>query len=228
MKKLGKVISVVATVVAYVACALCVALLLLTILGKRDVDGAVKILGYELRIVLSGSMENNPDVDVSDYEVQSIKTGSLVVVRLVPDDAEKAKEFYSRLKVGDVLTFRYNLTKKQNNAEFSPQVTISHRIVDITSNNLGGYIITLRGDNVSSSGNTDTQIIDTNVSGDNYVIGKVTGSSYALGRVISWARSPLGLALLVIVPCVVIIICQVVKIARLITNKDKSMNRENL
>lgn len=221
MNKFSKALSVVATVVEYTLCALCILLLSLVIFSKRDTDGAVKVLGYELRIVLSGSMEAHPEVDVSDCEIKSIKTGSLVIVRLVPDGVEKAQEFYSQLKVGDVLTFRYNLSYQQLNAKISPQVTVSHRIINIDSNGTGGYIIKLRGDNLSDGGAASVQIIDTAANDSpNYVIGKVTGSSYILGRIIYFVQSPLGVALLVITPCVIIIINQVARIARAVTGKN--------
>ena len=205
-KKVTKVLSVVVNVIVYLFCALCLLLLVFTIVGKRDSDGAVKMFGYEMRVVLSGSMEHHPDVDVSAYKIKSIRTGSMVFVKTVPDDADKAEDFYSKLQVGDVLTFRYVVALRQE--------TVTHRIVDIQPKDTGGYIITLRGDNLLDNGKLPSvQVIDTDDEfSPNYVIGKVTGQSIVLGWFVYSLKQPVGLALLIIVPCAIIIIWNVVKI----------------
>ena len=217
-KKVTKVLSVAVNVIIYLFCALCLLLLVFTIVGKRDADGAVKMFGYEMRIVLSGSMEQHPDVDVSDYKIKSIRTGSMIFVKTVPDDAVKADEFYSDLQVGDVLTFRYDVSNKQFAEKDAQQMTITHRIIDIKPKVTGGYIITLRGDNLVSNGLTGEQVIDTsNEFSPNYVIGKVTGQNFVLGWSVYSLKQPIGLALLIIVPCIIIIILNVIKIVNAIS-----------
>ncbi|MCH5152452.1 MAG: hypothetical protein J1F68_00620 [Clostridiales bacterium] len=218
--KFNRALTVVANVPVYVFCTLCLAMLLFTVFSKRDTDGAVKLLGYEMRIVLSGSMEKNSDVDVSDCRIKDIRKGSMVFVQLVPDGAAQAQEFYSRLKVGDVLTFRYDVSGQHFEGKQSPQMTITHRIVDIEPNDTGGYVITLRGDNSSSTGIADVQTIDTsNTASPNYVIGRVTGKSYVLGLLVYSLKRPLGLAVLIIVPCVIVIAWNVSKIVNIAKRK---------
>ncbi|MCH5156821.1 MAG: hypothetical protein J1G02_02960 [Clostridiales bacterium] len=210
--KLTKVVSVAVNIIIYLFCALCLLLLVFTIAGKRDTDGAVNMFGYQMRIVLTGSMEAHPDVDVSDYKIKSLKTGSMVFIKTVPDDENKAEEFYSDLKVGDVLTFRYLIGSRQE--------TITHRIIDIKQKDTSGYVITLRGDNLSSSGATGVQTIDTgNESSLNYVVGKVTGKSYVLGWIAYSLKQPIGIALVIIVPCSIIIIWNVIKIVNAVNAK---------
>ena len=212
INKFTKALTVTINVLVYVFCALCLLLLLFTVFSKRSSDGAVQLFGFEMRVVLSGSMEKNENVDVSNYKIKDIKTGSMVFVRLVPVDETKAKEFYASLHVGDVLTFCYDVSNQQLEGKTAPQMTITHRIVDIEPNDTGGYIITLRGDNLSTE-LADVQIIDTsNLASPNYVIGKVTGKSYVLGWLTYSLKRPLGIAMLIIVPSVIIIIWQVVKI----------------
>ena len=203
-QKHRRALAIAANTFIYVFCVLCLALLTFTVFSKRNADGAVDLLGYEMRIVLSGSMEKHPDVNVSEYKIKDIRTGSMVFVQLVPDDETKAEEFYSKMKVGDVLTFRYVVAQRQE--------TITHRIVDVQPKDIGGYIITLRGDNVSN-GATGEQVIDTaDVNSPNYVIGKVTGKSFLFGRFVYSLKTPLGLALLIIIPCSIIIVWHVIKI----------------
>ena len=220
-KRLTKALSTVTNVLVYVFCAFCLLLLTFTVFGKRNADGAVELLGYEVRIVLSGSMEKNDGVDVSDYKIKDIKTGSMVLVRCVPQSEAKAEEFYSNLKVGDVLTFRYDVTDKQFAEKNAPQMTITHRITDIQCKDTGGYIITLRGDN-STKGLADVQIIDTsNEASPNYVVGQVVGKSFVLGRIIYSLKRPLGIALLIIVPCAILVVWNVVKIVNVLRVKKE-------
>ena len=226
--KINKSLSIVANTLVYVFCAICLVLFLFTVFSKRDTDGAVKLFGYEMRVVLSGSMEKHPDVNVADYKIKDIKTGSMVFVRLVPDNVTKAQEFYSKLKVGDVLTFRYDVSKQQISVRHSPQMTITHRIIDIQPSDNGGYIITLRGDNQSATGLTDVQIIDTSAEeSPNYVVGKVTAKSFLFGWLAYSLKRPLGLAMLIITPCAIIIVWNVVRIVNLLKNGKRQSEKLN-
>ena len=219
-KKLNKALSVVANVVVYVFCALCLLLVLFTVFSKRDSDGAVKVLGYEMRIVVSGSMEKHPDVDVSNYKIKSIKTGSIVFVKLAPQDEQQLQQWYDDLQVGDVLTFSYFEKEQQ---------VITHRITDIQPNGSGGYVITLRGDNLSDSGATSQQIIDTSDENSyNHVIGKVTGHNFIFGWFVYSLKQPIGMALVIIVPCLVIMVWNVVKIVSVLRDKkDETVGEQS-
>ena len=221
-KILTQTLTIVANVFVYVFCALCLLLLVFTLFSKRNNDGAVKLLGYEMRIVLSGSMEKNSNVDVSDCKIKDIKTGSIVFVRLVPEEEAKAEEFYSNLKEGDVLTFCYDVSQQNFDGKNAPQMTITHRVLDIQQKDTGGYLITLRGDNQSTAGLGDVQVIDTSdQASPNYVVGQVVGKSYVLGRLFYSIKRPLGIALLVIIPCVIIIIWNVIKIVDILKSKKE-------
>lgn len=210
-----KVVSLIGNILIYVFCALCVVLLIFSIVSKVNGDDTVRIFGREMRIVVSGSMERNDNTDVSNFKIKSIKTGSIVFIHTVPDDADKADAWYKELQVGDVLTFKYVPANKQE--------TITHRIVGIEHKDSGGYIITLKGDN-----DNDLQTIDTSIeSSPNYVIGKVVGKNFLLGYCIVQLKKPLVMALLVIVPCVIIIIMQVINIVNALNeNKRKVAEAE--
>ena len=114
--------------------------------------------------------------DVSGYRIKSIPVKSCIFVQVAPEDEEQKKEWYARLKVGDVLTFRYVYTRQE---------TITHRIVSIEEKDSGGYIITLEGDNKNADSEQLRQTIDTSLTDSpNYIIGKVTGQSYFLGIIV--------------------------------------------
>ena len=204
-KGIGKIISIIVTVLMYVFFAICLLGLVVSIMSKRSGDGAVSFFGYEMRFVLTGSMEADPSTDVSAYKIKSIKKNSVIFVKRVPEDKTKAEAFYADIKIGDVLTFRYVYGTRQE--------TITHRVVGITAKESGGYIILLRGDNKDGNDEILTQEIDTSAEESfNYVIGKVVGSSYVFGLIIYILKQPIGIILTIIVPSAIIIIYEVVRI----------------
>lgn len=211
MKKIG---NIAVNVVLYAFLIICVLSVFLTISSKKDNDGAAELFGYQMRIVTTGSMEKSEHTNVSAYKIKDIPKGSMVFIESVPDDPAKADKWYSELKVGDVLTFRY---------VYETQVTITHRITSITKNATGGYRIELMGDNKSSEHGALTQVIeDTSVSESyNYVIGKVTGSSFALGKIMEFLKKPIGLVLVIMLPCAIIMACEIIKIVRMLSDEKK-------
>ena len=136
---------------------------------------------------------------------------------LLTRNIAEADEFYRNLKVGDVLTFRY---------VYTTQVTITHRITDIEEIE-GGFKITLAGDNKNSEDGQLVQVIDTSIPNNtNYVIGKVTGQAYLLGLLMSFLMQPVGMILLIIVPCFIIILLEVLKIAKVLGADKKKREQE--
>lgn len=211
-KKIGNIIL---NTLLYVFLVICILAVILTIFSKKDVDGAAEIFGYQMRIVTSDSMAKCEYTDVSDYEIGSIPVRSMIFVQMVPE--ENTDEWYRSLKVGDVLTFRY---------VYTTQVTITHRIIAITEKPSGGFVIKLAGDNTTSDSGHLYQLIDTSIpNSTDYVIGKVVGQSYIFGVIISLLMTQLGLILLIMVPCVIIIALEVVKIIKTF-NADKKKREE--
>lgn len=217
IKKAGNIIL---NVLLYVFLAICIVTVLITVLSKRDVDGAAEVFGYQMRVVTSDSMSKSEHTDVSSYKIKDIPVRSMVFVKVKPDDPSKVDEWYRSLRVGDVLTFRY---------VYTTQVTITHRIISITEKETGGFLIELAGDNKNSDDGQLLQIIDTSVPHNpNYVIGKVIGQAYLLGVVLSFLMQPIGMVLAIIVPCFVIILLEVAKIIRLVTSDKKKREQEEL
>lgn len=216
IKKIGKIVL---DVLLCLFLAICIFSVIVTVSSKRDSDGTAKIFGYQIRIVTSDSMGKCEFTDVSEYKIKHIPVGSMIFVKEVPEDSTKADEFYSSLKVGDVLTFRY---------VYTTQKTITHRIVSITEKETGGFIIELAGDNKTSEDGQLTQIIDTSVPNSmNYVIGKVTGQSKLLGKIITALKQPIGIVFIVILPCAIIIVIEIIRILNTL-NADKKKHEQEL
>ncbi len=214
IKKIGKISL---DVLLYIFLAICIFSVFVTVLSKRDSDGAAEIFGYQMRVVTSNSMAACELTDVSSFEIKDIPIRSMVFVKVMPDDTDEAEAFYRSLKVGDVLTFRYVVTT---------QVTITHRITDIEEVD-GGFKITLAGDNKNSEDGQLTQVIDTSIPNNtDYVIGKVTGQTYLFGLIMSFLMQPVGIILLIIVPCFIIILLEVLKIAKVLGADKKKREQE--
>ena len=147
-----------------------------------------------------------------------IKVKYGVYIKTAPTVVENIKELYKTLKVGDVLTFQYK------------GEIITHRIVKIEEKESGnGFIITLKGDYKSSKDNEPAeQVIDTEVDTPatvNYIIGKVTGQSYLLGLCVYVLKKPVGIVCVVIVPCLLMIVIQIFRIANVL-GEDKKIKRK--
>jgi len=217
-KKVKKGLSICLTTLTVLFFALCVFSLVVTLVSNKTEDSAMDIFGYQIRIVLSDSMSKCDQTDVSDFEIKDISARSIVFVQLVPDEKDEADDWYANLEVGDVLTFRYTYIRQE---------TITHRIVDITKKEMGGYIITLEGDNKASDDSIALQqVIDTSdEASTNYVIGKVTGQSALLGNVLYAIKQPVGLVLIIILPCMAIIVLDVIKIVSVLGESKKQKER---
>lgn len=214
IRKIGKITL---DILLYIFLAICIFAVFVTVLSKRDSDGAAEVFGYQMRVVTSDSMSESEFTDVSAYKIKDIPIRSMVFVKVMPDDPAEADEFYRSLEVGDVLTFRY---------VYTTQVTITHRITAITEKETGGFVIELEGDNKSSEDGQLTQVIDTSVPNNmNYVIGKVTGQAKIFGSVMSFLMQPVGIIFLIILPCAIIILIEILKIVKLLT-ADKKMREQ--
>lgn len=206
-KGLKKVLSVAVDVLLALFLALCLVSLVFSIASRKDSDGAVNLFGIQIRVVVSDSMAACEETDVSSYEIKSIPVRTAVFIQTVPDNEAEAEEWYSQIKVGDVLTFKYVYGGSQE--------TITHRVT-----NIEGTVITLTGDNKSGQG-TLSQVIDYTDGSANYIIGKVTGTSRVLGLLITVVKSPVGVVCIIIIPCVLIIVMEMVRIFGVVSADKK-------
>lgn len=216
MKKVWKICKIAGNVLLYVVLAIALFAVVLSVATKKDADGAATVFGKQLRIVRSDSMEKCEETDVSGYDIKDLPIKTLLVIDVVPTEAEEAKEWYKAVKVGDVLTFRYQYTE---------QVTITHRVTKITEKD-GGYLIELAGDNKASE-DTLTQTIDTTETESyNYVIGKVVWANFPLGWFVYALRTPAVITCLIIIPCLIIIVFEIVKIVNVLGDGKREKIKE--
>ena len=226
MKKsnaIKKVLKVIANILLGVFLAISVFSVIITIVSKKDADGAAEVFGYQMRIVTSESMEKCDATDVSAYDIKSIPIRSMVFIELEPESEADAEQWYKDIEEGDVLTFKYD--------EYgAKQVIITHRVVKKTPIEGGGYIIELEGDNKDSDQNLLRQVIDTTKQSSHtkQIIGKVKGQSYIVGLAVSLIQEPLGLLFIIIVPCLLIIALEVIRIVGVLNaDKKEKIKAEN-
>lgn len=220
MKNKTKKINLILNILMYVFLGCSLILLVVTISLKKNTNEAITLFGYQTRLVVSESMEKCESTydSISKYKIKDIPLGSLLLIKTVPKEKE---EFYKDIKIGDVLTFKYIIGTKQE--------TITHRVVNIDkSDNL---IIELRGDNETSNHQTNITSQFVNVyeeNSPNFIIGKVVGKSYLLGILLYSLKQPIGMALIIIVPSIIIMIVEITKIINYIYSQKKKKTEDEL
>jgi len=128
----------------------------------------------------------------------AIHTGSVVVVKPVSD-----------YKIGDVITF---------GPMSKTRVPTTHRIYDIKVN-AGTPVYLTKGDANNAPDTREIQKRD--------IIGKVLFSLPYLGYAVDTARKPIGFAFIIIIPALIIIYDQVIKIKDEISKKRQKKEEEN-
>lgn len=211
--KTKRLLNISVNILVYAFLALAIISLVFAIFAKSDSDGAVTVFGRQVRIVVSESMAKCDETDVSSFDIKDIPLKSAVFIECVPKDAAEADKWYGALEPGDVLTFKYL---------YSKQEVITHRIIEKDRNDNGGYTIVLEGDNKTGDVKLLRQTIDTsNRNSPNYVIGKVTAVSYPFGLIVHTLMQPVGIAVIIMLPCFVIILLEVLRIVRYLSEEKK-------
>ena len=216
-----RALTVAANVFIYIFLIVCLICVTLTLTAKKSDDGTSTLFGYQMRYVLSPSMEKcDATYDtIKGYDIKDIPTKSMVFVEVIPEEPEAAMKWYEDLEIGDVLTFKYVYVRQE---------TITHRITDKYLKPDGsGYIISLAGDNKDSDSENLTQVIDTSIpESPNYVIGKVVGQNYALGLLVHTLKTPVGMVCIIIVPALIILLVELVKVINLFSSGKRKKEEE--
>lgn len=129
-----------------------------------------------------------------------IKVGSVVFV--VKTDPEKLKE-------KDTITF---------NASDSPDLSVTHRIAEIVIKD-NKKIFRTKGDANKTEDATEVS--------SEQIKGKVIFSLPFLGYVSVWIKTPIGFALLVILPAVFLILSEIINIKKAIEDEVKKKYQQN-
>ena len=172
--------------------------------------GSLDFSDTEAKVVVSGSMDGEP----RDYDIRNIPTGSLIMIHRVPSDSS---DFYSSLKVGDVLTFDYIHPVSHES------MVVTHRIIAIDESS-GVYTYTLKGDSVADDPTNGSVQTVTSDSGD--VIGKVVGVSHWLGVLAVFVSTWTGRLCLILIPCVILIVSEVRNIVRILKGEAVEEGKE--
>lgn len=161
-------------------------MLTVIVISSRASGGEPELFGYQLKIVLSGSME------------PTFHTGSIILVKKVEDPTV--------MKEGDVITF-----VNENNQ------TVTHRIIDVL-NQSGKPFYQTKGDN-----NEDP---DSNLVIPDNVLAKYTGITVPyVGYFLEYASTPIGTAILLIIPGAILLGYSVITIRQAIKEVERKMEK---
>ena len=193
--------------------------------------------GNEIFIVQTGSMEGSQDLyDANpDWEIKDCPIDSAVFVQDAPatiseGDSQETIEFkqqmidayYGDIKVGDVMTFYYQV---------GTTVIVTHRVtaINIIHGQYGNvYRFTLRGDNptgdkvVSAYSPTQTVQSDTGM-----VIGKVTRCEVGLGKfIVHFIQNKVLMGVLIIAPAGIMFVYEIAKIIVILQRSKEQARQE--
>jgi flagellar basal body-associated protein FliL len=206
--KLKNTVSKILNILLYVFIGFMMVFLILVISFRNSKEDATTVFGYQMRTVISPSMESCELTDVSNYEIKSLPLNTMIFVEVLPTDEKALEEWYRDLEIGDVVTFKYVYVRQE---------VITHRLVGKEDNGKGGYNLYFEGDNKNSEEGVLTQVIDTsNEFSPNFVIGKVVGHSYLLGIIVTFLKSTIGLVLIIVL-IVVILVLEIFRLVKLLT-----------
>ena len=195
----------IAAVIAVLVVVLCIAGYLVHLNGD-----SFDFSDTETKIVVSGSMDGEP----RNYEISTIPVSSLIFINKVNGD-----DFYSSLKVGDVLTFNYTSPVSKEH------MVVTHRITGIKESS-GVYTYTLKGDSLADDPTNGSSQVVTSDSGD--IIGKVTGVSSWLGLLVVFLSTWTGKICLIAIPCVLLIVYELWNILNVLRTKKTDKREESI
>ncbi|MDM5298719.1 signal peptidase I [Bacillus pumilus] len=158
---------------------------IIVVLSSRTAGGDPQIFGYQLKQVLSGSME------------PEFSAGSLIVVKEMASTES--------LKKGDIITFQTKQDEKQS--------FVTHRIVGVKGNGASRTFETKGDANMYQDGTLVKA---------NQVVAHYTGVDipYA-GKLLSYAGTSAGTALLLIIPGVMLIVYSMIHFVGAAKNRKR-------
>lgn len=181
----GNILSVIGNVF-FIFLLLMMATLSFFLIQSRISGGVPQVAGYQMYIVLSGSM--SPEFD----------TGSLAFVKETDPLA---------IVVGDIITFR---------SQSGSDTLTTHRVVEVLRED--GLSFVTRGD--------ANNVNDPNPVPAENVVGTVTGSVPYVGYLMDFVQTRTGLILLIFVPGVLIILFELGKIVKYMTEGDGTTKKK--
>ncbi len=152
------------------------------------------VLASGLIVMLAGVSSVGLQFERRGGQILTVQTNSMKPVYQTGDAIIAWRIDPANLQIGDVVSYR---------SLRDPRVVVSHRIVAIDSKR--SRFVT-KGDALNAS--------DPAISGQ-AMIGRVTAVAPGLGRLLTWLRSPLGVAIVVYVPGLIILSVQTRRLIRI-------------
>ena len=191
------------------------------------INKAMKLLSYAIIVVLiflglffayyfvSLKMyEKNPTVNIPKFWLYTIISPSMEPNVKVYDVVVDLNVFNQNdIKKGDIITF-------VSNSNVSKGLTVTHRVVDIISNEDGTKSYITKGDNNLKADQATVNIND--------VLGKVLFKIPQLGRVQFLIADKFGWLLLILIPSLGVIIYDFIKLFRLLAFNNKFMRLSSI
>lgn len=191
------------------------------------INKAMKLLSYAIIVVLiflglffayyfvSLKMyEKNPTVNIPKFGLYTIISPSMEPNVKVYDVVVDLNVFNQNdIKKGDIITF-------VSNSNVSKGLTVTHRVVDIISNEDGTKSYITKGDNNLKADQATVNIND--------VLGKVLFKIPQLGRVQFLIADKFGWLLVILIPSLGVIIYDFIKLFRLLAFNNKFMRLSSI
>ena len=204
--KVGLILNIVSIVVAVIAV---ITMVLVIFTTQATGQKGTPVFGMRSFIVLSNSMAESDDPNDDTF-----KANDLIFVKEVTD--------YSTIKVGDVITYQ------SAKAESMGQI-VTHKVLEVIKTGTGAYKFvtygttngweTVKGNGISDPAKTETV-------NQSFVIGKKVGQIGGVGSVLTFLRKPIGYAICVGIPFVVIMVMQAINTIRLVGGYRKIKHDE--
>lgn len=191
------------------------------------INKAMKLLSYAIIVVLiflglffayyfvSLKMyEKNPTVNIPKFGLYTIISPSMEPNVRVYDVVVDLNVFNQNdIQKGDIITF-------VSNSNVSKGLTVTHRVVDIISNENGTKSYITKGDNNLKADQATVNIND--------VLGKVLFKIPQLGRVQFLIADKFGWLLVILIPSLGVIIYDFIKLFRLLAFNNKFMRLSSI
>lgn len=162
--------------------------MIVMVISSRASGGEPEIFGYQLKTVLSGSME------------PTFKTGSIILVEKVKDAGA--------LKEKDIITFKQD-----------EQTVVTHRIVEVVKQG-DALLYRTKGDNNEEA--------DMNPVLPENIVAKYTNVTIPfIGYFLNYASSPIGTALLLIIPGLLLLGYSALTIRQALKEIEHKMKQNN-
>ena len=158
---------------------------------------------YSLEYVVNLKKGNNPTPIFSSYIIAS---GSMEPNIRVYDMVVNQRVKPYELKVGDIITF-------YSESKMSFGLTITHRVIGITQDAEGNYYFRTKGD---ANNSTDDYLVP-----QDHVVGKAIVKVPKMGYVQKFISSVYGIMILVMVPCLLFTVGQLIKYIKKISRKKE-------